>query len=233
MDALFVVTNADHLDADHPTGVWLEEFAVPWVALCEGGISLTVASPTGGPAPVDPKSEVGEPRRSRWAKAVEALGATVPLAEVADKRADLIFFPGGHGPLMDLAGNPDVAELVSAYIREGRLVAALCHGPAALLDAKSPDGSPLVRNRKITAFTDGEERLAGLASAVPFLLEERLKSLGARFETALAPGLGNVVRDENLITGQNPASSEAMARALLEALAQRQRAALEASATPA
>lgn len=229
MDALFILTNADRLDADHPTGLWLEEFAVPWVALCEGGISITAASPKGGAVPVDPKSEVGEDRRARWTKAIEALASTVPLAEVAGKRFDAVVIPGGHGPMIDLANDEAVAEFVSAHANEGRIVAALCHGPAALLNARNAEGGALVEGRRVTAFTDGEERAAGLASVVPFLLEDRLKDLGAKFENALLPGIGHVVRDGNLITGQNPASSEAIARCLLEVLGERQRAALEAS----
>lgn len=229
MDALFILTSADHLDADHPTGVWLEEFAIPWVALCEGGISITAASPKGGPVPVDPKSDVGEDRRARWNKALEALGSTVPLSQVAGKRFDAIVIPGGHGPMIDLSHDEAVAELVSDHANEGRIVAALCHGPAALLNAHNINGDPLVDGRRVTGFSDGEERAVGLASVVPFLLEDRLKTLGAKYETALLPGVGHVVRDGNLITGQNPASSEAIARCLLEALGERQRAALETS----
>lgn len=231
MDALFIVTSADQLAPDHPTGVWLEEFAIPWVALCEGGISIMAASPKGGAAPIDPASEVADERRARWAKAVEALGATVPLAEVADRRFDAIIVPGGHGPMIDLARDETVAEMISVHAREGRIVAALCHGPAALLNVRNATGGPLVEGRKVTGFTDGEERAAGLAEVVPFLLEDRLKGLGAKFENALLPGLGHVVRDGNLITGQNPASSEAIARCLLVALGERQRAALEAAAS--
>jgi putative intracellular protease/amidase len=228
MKALIVVTSADRLNDTHPTGVWLDEYAIVFTALCEAGIDITVASPAGGAAPVDPKTSPDEAVRTRWKQALAALDRTRVLAEVASETFDALVVPGGHGPLVDLASDSLVAALAGRLAGEGRVVAALCHGPAALLEAKAGDGSPLVAGRKVTAFTNGEETLVGLQGLVPFLLETRLRDLGARFEHALLPGGGHVVRDGDLVTGQNPASSDAFARCLLVAMAEQQRAAISA-----
>jgi putative intracellular protease/amidase len=229
MKALIVVTSAERLDESHATGVWLDEYATVFTALCEGGIDVTVASPCGGPAPIDPKTAPDEAAKARWRVALEALIDTRVLSQVETADFDAVVFPGGHGPLIDLALDPQVASLASAAAAAGRIIGALCHGPAALLGAHAADGATaLVAGRRITAFTNGEEALAGMQGVVPFLLETRLRDAGARFEHALLPGACHVVRDGDLITGQNPASSAAMARCLLEALAERQRAALAA-----
>jgi putative intracellular protease/amidase len=223
MQALIVVTSATRLDDTHPTGVWLDEYATIYLALCEAGVDLTVASPAGGPAPIDPKTTPDAGAEVRWRRALEALSQTRRLDEVDAEALDAIVFPGGHGPLMDLATDPRAAGLASAFAADGRIVGALCHGPAALLEAREADGAPLVSGRKVTGFTNGEEALAGLQTVVPFLLETRLREAGAAFEHALLPGGCHVVRDANLVTGQNPASSDTFARVLLEALAERQR----------
>jgi putative intracellular protease/amidase len=152
---------------------------------------------------------------------------TVPLADVRGDDCEALVLPGGHGPLVDLAADQRVAEIASAFAASGRVIAAVCHGPAALLGAKGRDGAPLVAGRKLTAFTNGEETLAGLQSVVPFLLETRLREAGALFEHALLPGGSHVTRDGALLTGQNPASSDALARCLLQELGERQRAALQ------
>lgn len=227
MKVLIVVTSADHLDDAHPTGVWLEEYAVLFTALCEAGIEPVVASPRGGAAPIDPKTEPDEAAKARWRRALEALGETRRLEEVRGDDCAALVFPGGHGPLVDLASDPHAADLATAFAVSGRVIAALCHGPAALVGAKGENGAPLVAGRKLTAFTNGEETLAGLQTVVPFLLETRLREAGAQFEHALLPGGCHVTRDGNLLTGQNPASSDALARVLLEELGERQRAALQ------
>ncbi|HWF00756.1 MAG TPA: type 1 glutamine amidotransferase domain-containing protein [Caulobacteraceae bacterium] len=234
LETLIVVTSADRLDAEHLTGVWLDEYAIPFTALCEAGVALTVASSRGGPAPIDPKTAPDAAATARWRIALDALASTKTLAEVAGERFDAVLLPGGHGPLVDLAGDADLAALVTRLAGEGAIVAALCHGAAGLLGATGKDGLPLVRGRKLTAFTNGEETLSGLQTFVPFLLETRLRDQGAVFEHALLPTAGHVVRDGLLVTGQNPASSEALARCLIEALGERQRAALtgEPAAAP-
>lgn len=226
MQVLFIVTNADTLAPGHPTGVWLDEFAIPYVALSEGGIGVTVASPRGGAGPIDPKTTPSEKTPARWEPALAALAETKPLRTVAEPDFDAVFVPGGHGPMVDLAIDPEVAALVGAFVRAEKIVAAVCHGPAALLQVEGADGAPLLKDRKVTGFTNGEEMLAGLQTVVPFLLEDRLRAAGAKYERAITPGGCYVVRDGNLITGQNPASSEAVAKCLMEALAERQKAAL-------
>jgi putative intracellular protease/amidase len=223
MKALIVVTSADRLDDTHPTGVWLDEYAIVFTALCDAGVEVTVASPNGGAAPIDPKTAPDAADEARWRGALAALATTRILGQVGDVGFDAIVFPGGHGPLADLASDPDAAALASAFAADGRIVAALCHGPAALLEAQEPAGAPLVAGRKVTAFTNGEETLAGMQGVAPFLLESRLREAGAQFEHALLPGGCHVVRDEYLLTGQNPASSDVFARSLLEAIAERQR----------
>jgi len=231
VNVLFVVTSAAALPGGHPTGVWLQEFAVPYIALAEVGITVTVASPCGGPAPIDPASGLDEQARTEWRAALEALPTTATLASVFASAFEAIFLPGGHGPMIDLAVDPVLARLVEAFDRAGKPIVALCHGPAGLLMATGANGRPLLEGRKATGFTNGEEQLAGLAKAVPFLLETRMREAGALFEHALVPGGCHLVRDGGLITGQNPASSEAVARALAEALAERQRARLTAADT--
>ena len=233
MKTLIVVTSAAALDAEHPTGVWLEEYAIPFTALCAAGIQLTVASPQGGQGPIDPKTAPDADAAARWKEALAALADTRPLAQVAGEDFDALFLPGGHGPLVDLAGDARLAELAGRMADEGKIVAAVCHGAAGLLAARRADGHALVEGRKLTAFTNGEETLAGLQAVVPFLLETKLREAGAVFEHALLPGACHVTQDGLLITGQNPASSEAVARSLMEALAERQRAALTAETEPA
>ena len=229
MNVLFIVTSADTLAPGHPTGVWLEEYAIPYVALSEAGIQVTVASPGGGQGPIDPKTKPDAKAAARWEKALAALSRTQPLAGVAEADFDAVFIPGGHGPLVDLATDPAVAALIGAFVRSGKLVAAVCHGPAALLDVTGPDGQAFLKDRKVTGFTNGEETLAKLQTVVPFLLEDRLRAAGAKFEHALIPGTCHVVSDGALITGQNPASSEAIAKTLMDALAARQAAAIGAA----
>lgn len=231
VNILFVVTNADTLAKGHPTGLWLEEFAVPYVALCEVGFTPTVASPAGGPAPIDPASGPDDKARIEWRAALAALAATTPLAEISELDFEAIFLPGGHGPMIDLAADPDLVRLIEAFDRAGKPIAAICHGPAGLLAAQRADGRPLLEGRKATGFTNAEEKAAGLADIVPFLLETRMREAGALFEHALLPGACHVVCDGALITGQNPASSEAIARRLAETLADRQRARLAAADT--
>jgi putative intracellular protease/amidase len=226
MQVLFIVTSADTLAPGHPTGVWLEEYAIPYVALSEGGIGVTVASPKGGQGPIDPKTAPNANTPGRWEPALAALAQTKPLSAMAETDFDAVFVPGGHGPMVDLASDPAVARLIGDFVRAGKIVAAVCHGPAALLQVVDADGQSFVKDRKVTGFTNGEEMLAQLQSVVPFLLEDRLRAVGARFEHALAPGGCHVVRDGNLITGENPASSEAIAKTLMEALDERQKAAI-------
>ncbi|WP_457356371.1 type 1 glutamine amidotransferase domain-containing protein [Roseateles sp. P5_D6] len=221
MRALFVTTSATQLSPEHQTGLWLEEFAVPYLAAIEAGIAVTVASPRGGPVPLDPKTEPSDKQRKEWAMPLEALGHSVTLASVQGETFDAVFIPGGHGPMMDLAKDATLHTLVARHDAAGKVIAAVCHGPAALVHARRADGQPFFQGRRVTGFTNAEEFLARLKAVVPFLLEDEMKASGADFRSALLPLLSHVEQDGNLITGQNPNSSEAVAKALVAALSGR------------
>ena len=218
MRALIVATSCNRLPSGHPTGLWAEEFAVPYLDLKGAGVEIVVASPAGGAVPVDEKSKPSESEAKEWAPALAALQSTVTLASVQDQEFDLIFLPGGHGPLVDLAADSTLQGMLSRQDAAGKLIGAVCHGPAGLLHVQRRDGSPLLQGRRVTGFTNTEERLAGLHDKVPFLLEDAMKAKGANFHSALLPMLSHVERDGNLLTGQNPKSSHAIGKAMLEAL---------------
>lgn len=221
MRALFVTTSSDQLAPDHPTGLWLEEFAVPYLAVADAGISVTVASPKGGAVPIDPKTAPDEKQQAQWAAPLQALRSSVTLASVSDADFDLVFVPGGHGPMVDLAHDATLHALIARHDAAGKVIAAVCHGPAALVHAHRADGEPFLKGRRATGFTNMEERLAGLKDVVPFLLEDAMKASGADFHSALLPMLSHTEHDGNLLTGQNPGSSDALAKAMVEALALR------------
>jgi putative intracellular protease/amidase len=219
-----VLTSHDRLgDTGKPTGFWLEEFAAPYYVLKDAGHRITLASPNGGQPPLDPKSDEPEAQTDATRRfrddpeAGAALADTERLAEVNPSHFEGLFFPGGHGPMWDLAEDADVRRIIEALLGAGKPVAAVCHGPAALRRVLGEDGAPLVRGHRLTGFTNEEEAAVGLTDVVPFLLEDELRGLGADFSSgsAFAP---HAVRDGLLITGQNPASSEPAAEALLEAL---------------
>jgi len=221
---LMVVTSHDRLgDTGRRTGLWLEEFAAPYYVLRDAGAEITVASPKGGEAPVDPKSdEPGSetPAMKRFRgdpEAQRALANTVKLSTLSADDYDAVFYPGGHGPLWDLAEDRSSIALIERLYAAGKPVAAVCHGPGALRQAKGPDGAPLVRGKTVTGFANTEEAAVELTGIVPFLVEDALKANGGRYSKA-ADWAAHTVVDGNLITGQNPASSESTARALLAAL---------------
>ena len=222
---LIVLTSHDRLgNTGKPTGFWLEEFAAPYYVLRDASVDITLASPKGGQPPVDPKSDepgAQTPAMTRFRgdpEAQRALANTVKLASVSADDYDAVFFPGGHGPLWDLAEDRDALALVERLHAAGRPVAAVCHGPAVLRRAKGADGAPLVKGKSVTGFSNTEEAAIGLTDVVPFLVEDALKANGGRYSRA-EDWASHAVVDGNLITGQNPASSEATARALLGALA--------------
>lgn len=224
MKILMVLTSHDRLgDTGKKTGFWLEEFVAPYYAFLDAGAEVTVVSPKGGQPPLDPKSDAPDAqtkdteRFRQDAEARRVLANTGRLADVDVAGFNAVFYPGGHGPLWDLANDPDSARLIETALATGKPVAAVCHGPAVLKDAKRADGSPLVRDLRVTGFTNSEEAAAGLTDVVPFLLEDLLASLGGKYEKG-ADFQPHVVRDGLLVTGQNPASSEPAAEALLELL---------------
>jgi putative intracellular protease/amidase len=223
---LIVLTSQGTLGpSDNKTGFWLEELATPYYVLVDNGIDVTLASPRGGLPPVDPKSldeQSQTPASRRFDKdadAQQALHNTVRLADITVDDYDAVFFPGGHGPMWDLASDADNAALVSGFYQAGKPVAAVCHGPAALTGAVDARGESILRGRKVTAFSNSEERAVELDAVVPFLLQDRLQTLGADY--ASGDDWGAFVQvDGKLVTGQNPASSEQAARELLQLLTQ-------------
>ena len=224
MKILVVLTSHDRLgDTGEKTGFWLEEFAAPWYVFSDAGATITLASPQGGQPPVDPKSDApgaqtAATRRFRDdADALAALATTHRLADIDVADYDAVFYPGGHGPLWDLAEDARSVAIIEGALAAGKPVGLVRHAPAALKNVRAPDGAPLVRGRRVTGFTNGEEAAVGLTDVVPFLLEDMLKAHGADYSKG--PDFGvYTVQDGLLITGQNPASSEAAAKAVLKAL---------------
>ncbi len=224
MKILIVLTSHDRLgDTGHKTGFWLEEFAAPYYALKGAGAEITLASPAGGQPPLDPKSDSPEnqtdaTRRFRADPAAqEQLARTRKLAEMAAGDFDAVFYPGGHGPMWDMPDNATSIALIEAFVKADKPVGAVCHAPAALVNVRGKDGEHLVKGKKVTGFSNGEERAVGLAEVVPFLLEDRLKERGGVYSRA-ADWAPYVQVDGKLVTGQNPASSEPAAAALLKLL---------------
>lgn len=216
---LVVTTSHDRFDGENPhaTGVWLEEFAVPYLELLKHKMELTVASPKGGVMPIDPRSLPTPEQETAWQPAIAATKLTVKLAEVKSADFDAIFIPGGHGPMFDLPDNADLQRLLPEFQQAGKLIAAICHGPAGLVGAVLADGTPLVKGKILTCYTDSEEVAAKLDQEVPFLLEQRLRQLGAMF-IAGENKADHVERDGQLITGQNPNSSASLAQTIVAAL---------------
>lgn len=221
---LFVLTSHDKLgDTGHRTGFWIEEFAAPYYLLHDAGIEVTLASPLGLQPPIDPKSALPEfqtPATVRFnADTVlqEKLAHTLTLKEIEAADFDAVFYPGGHGPLWDLTNNEASILLLQSFDRQGKPIAAVCHAPAVLLHAKKADGSPLVAGRHVTGFSNGEEEAVGLTHVVPFLLEDALIDEGGLYAKGEDWGVFTQ-QDGLLITGQNPASSEAVAMKLMDLL---------------
>jgi len=226
MKILMVLTSHDQLgDTGEKTGFWLEEFATPYYIFKDAHADVTLASPNGGQPPLDPKSD--EPdfqteatkRFKSDTDAQSALANTLRLSDISPEKFDAVFYPGGHGPLWDLAEDRNSINLIESMLSSGKHVAAVCHAPAVLRHVKAPDGSPLVRGKSVTGFSNTEEEAVQLADVVPFLLEEELKAKGAHYSKA-DDWNPYAVADGTLITGQNPASSGLAAKTLLEKLKQ-------------
>jgi putative intracellular protease/amidase len=221
---LMVLTSHDKLgDTGKKTGFWLEEFAAPYYAFKDAGAQVLLASPLGGQPPLDPKSDAPDaqtPATVRFngdTEAIAALAQTRKLSEVVDAEVDAVFYPGGHGPLWDLVDDADSLALIEKTFAAGKPVAAVCHGPAVLRNAKGALSQPLVKDKRVTGFSNQEEEAAQLTAVVPFLLEDALKAQGAHYEAGAA-FQPHVVVDGRLVTGQNPASSEPAAQAVLKLL---------------
>lgn len=224
MKILMVLTSHDKLgNTGRKTGFWLEELAAPYFVFKDAGAEIVLASPKGGQPPLDPKSN--EPsfqtdlthRFEADAAAKAQLASTVRLDSVKQEDYDTVFYPGGHGPMWDLAEDQNSIKLIETFVSAGKPVALVCHAPGALRHVKTPDGKPLVQNKTLTGFTNGEEEEVGLTKVVPFLVEDELLNLGATFSKVKNWGVYTVT-DGQLITGQNPASSGPAAKVLLEVL---------------
>jgi len=224
MKVLMVLTSHDKLgNTGRKTGFWLEEFAAPYYTFKEAGAEIVLASPKGGQPPLDPKSN--EPnfqteltrRYEADADAKARLATTLRLDSVKAEDFDTVFYPGGHGPMWDLAEDQNSVRLLESFLAAGKTFALVCHAPGALRHVKTPDGKPLVQGKSVTGFTNGEEEEVGLTKVVPFLVEDELMSLGATFSKVQNWGV-HTVADGQLITGQNPASSGPTAKLLSDTL---------------
>lgn len=224
MKVLFVLTSHEQLgDTGEKTGFWLEEFASPYYRLKDAGADITLASPRGGQPPLDPKSHEPDAQTEdtkRFENDQEArnqLANTVRLSDVSADDYDAVFYPGGHGPLWDLHKDEHSIKLIENFIKAGKPVAAVCHAPAVLLNARDASGEPLVKGKKVTGFSNSEESAVGLKDVVPYLLEDQLVEKGGVYER-VDDWASLAVVDGQLITGQNPASSRAVADELIKTL---------------
>jgi putative intracellular protease/amidase len=236
MKVLMVITSHDQLgNAGRKTGFWLEELAAPYFVFKDSGAEITLASPKGGRPPLDPKSNEPEFRTDltvRFEKDVDAeaqLDKTVRLDSVKQESFDTVFYPGGHGPMWDLAEDKHSIKLIESFLAAGKPIAIVCHSTGALRHVKTPDGKPLVEGKEVTGFTNGEEEAMGLTKIVPFLVEDEMLRLGAIFSKK-ANWAPHVVSDGLVITGQNPASSGPAAKILLARLKQTAKPAASARA---
>lgn len=226
MNILMVLTSHDQLgNTGKKTGVWLEEFAAPYYVFRDAGAHIVLASPQGGQPPLDPKSlEAGSETKATQRfhqdrAAQEAFANTVLLSSVSHEEFEGVFYPGGHGPLWDLSEDRDSMTLIEGMQAAGKPIGAVCHGPAAFRYAKRPDGRPLVEGKQVTGFSNSEEAAVQLTNVVPFSVEDALKKCGGLYSKG--PDWVSYVRiDGKLVTGQNPASSEDAARALLDLVSQ-------------
>ena len=224
MKVLMVLTSHSTLgNTGERTGFWIEEFAAPYYVLVDAGAVISIASPLGGQPPVDPKSEAPDAQTAATKRfyadldAIDKVAYTIKLSEVNKDDYDAVFYPGGHGPLWDLANDTNSITLIEGFYNTQKPVAFVCHAPAALIKVKAENGQPLVKGKKMTGFSDTEEEAVGLTKVVPFLLEDELKKLGAHYSKGADWG-SYTEQDGLLITGQNPASSEAVAKLLLQTL---------------
>ena len=226
MKILMVLTShSDMGNTGHKTGFWLEEFTAPYYAFQDAGADVTLASPAGGQPPVDPNSaaEDAQTETTRRFQADEqaksALANTQKLSGVPINGFDAVFYPGGHGPLWDLAEDTDSIRLIENAASQDKVIGAVCHAPGVFRYVKGANGEPLVKGREVTGFTNSEEEAVGLSQVVPFLVEDMLEANGADYRCG-DDWSSFVVRDGKLVTGQNPASSEETAKAVLNTLKQ-------------
>ena len=222
---LMILTSHDQLgDTGKKTGFWLEEFASPYYVFRDAGHDVTLASPKGGQPPIDPTSSQPQMQTDATRRfnddeqAKAAMEATVPLSQVDVAEFDAVFYPGGHGPLWDLANDPTSQQIILDSDAAGRPLGLVCHAPGVLHTLTKEDGTSFVAGRSVAGFSNSEEEAAGLTDVVPFLVEDSLKEAGAQYSKG-PDGDSYVVTDKMLVTGQNPASSAAAAQRLLDLMA--------------
>ena len=221
---LIVLTSHSDLgNTGHKTGFWIEEFAAPYYVLADAGVEITIVSPLGGQPPIDPKSALPESQTAATrrfdgdAALQQKLAHTLKLTDVKVEDYDAVFYPGGHGPLWDLANDTNSIALIENFYKHQKPIAFVCHAPGVLIKTKLPNGEPLVKGKNVTGFSDSEEEAVQLTKVVPFLLEDEFKKLGANYSKG--PDWGSYVKvDGLLITGQNPGSSEEAAKELIKLL---------------
>ncbi|MGB9097865.1 type 1 glutamine amidotransferase domain-containing protein [Erwinia sp.] len=224
MKILMVLTSHDRLgETGKKTGFWLEEFAAPYYVFRDAGVNVVLASPAGGQPPLDPVSDEPDAQTADTDRfrgdlaAQQALANTQKLETIDSTQFDAVFYPGGHGPLWDLAEDRVSIDLIENFFANGKPVGAVCHAPGVLRHVKKPDGTPVVAGKRVTGFSNTEEEAVGLTDVVPFLVEDVLRSLGAEYEKTDNWGVYTLT-DGHLVTGQNPASSAAAAEELLKLL---------------
>lgn len=215
---LMVVTSCEKMPDGHLTGLWLEEFAVPYEEFIAEGYGVDVASINGGKTPIDPRSNPTSEQVQAWAGAVAALQNTASIGRVTAGDYVAVFLPGGHGTMFDFPQSKTLQALLSQFVMQNKVIAAVCHGPAGLISVRNTQGNLLVSGKRMAVFTDSEERAVGLDKKMPFLLESCLREVGANIVTA-HDWADHVEEDGNLITGQNPQSSRTAARAVTAKLA--------------
>ena len=222
MNVLIILTSHNKLgETGLKTGFWLEEFAAPYFTLLDAGANITLASPKGGQPPIDPKSDepdfqtAATERFKSDSDAQAVLANTSKLSDIKPEDYDAVMYPGGHGLLWDLANDQDSIAIIEAMVAANKPIASVCHAPAVLLKAKAPNGEPLVKGKKVAGFTNSEEDAVQLTQVVPLLVEDELIRLGGEY-SKVDDWQSYAITDGKLITGQNPASSEAVAKAILE-----------------
>ncbi len=214
---LIVVTNSDVTPAGKPTGLWLEEFTVPYQLFIDAGFKVDVASIKGGQSPIDPRSNPTDEQSKEWVQGINSLQSTINLSEVSPESHDAVFFPGGHGAMFDLPNDSNINSLLRNYQENNKVISAVCHGPACFIGVSLENGNPLITGRTVTGFTNEEEVQAEQDKNMPFLLENELLRNKANYIKA-SEWSDHIEVDDNIITGQNPQSSESVAKAIIKKL---------------
>lgn len=216
-EILIITTSCATTPKNKPTGIWLEEYAVPYQLFTQEGFKIEIASIKGAAAPIDPRSNPTDGQSEQWAEAIQSLQATTKLSAVNPDDYDAIFFPGGHGTMFDLPNNPNINNILRKFYENNKIIAAVCHGPACFIGVTLKNGKSLLAGRSVTGFTNEEEIAAEQEKNMPFLLEDELLKSGANYIKE-SEWSDHIEVDGNIITGQNPQSSESVAKAIIKKL---------------